>query len=197
MGEDDPSHDLSHIYRVMANANRILLNESADKEVVIAATILHDIISYPKGDPKNKFSIKESAEEAGRILKKQNKFPNQKIDQVKSCILCMSYTFGNSPATIEQKVAVDADLLEATGAISIMRSFSYGGKISRPLYNVVDPFCKKRSPDDLKYSLDLFYTRLLKVADKLHTETAKEIANERSVFLEKFLSQLRFEIRAS
>jgi uncharacterized protein len=42
--------------------------------------------------------------------------------------------------------------------------------------------------------LDLFYERLLKVKDRMHTSTAKRIAQRRTDFLKEFLEELKLEL---
>ena len=96
---------------------------------------------------------------------------------------------------LESQIVQDADGLEATGAISIMRTFATTGQMNRPFYNPVDPFCKTREPDAMKNALDLFYERLLRVTERMHTKTAKKISTRRTAFLRKFLKELDLELK--
>lgn len=192
--EDDPAHDLNHTLRVLVNAKKIGVAENADLEIVVPAVIFHDFVTYPKNDPRNKNSVKESAEKANEYLNNLDYFPKEKIEQVVKAIKCTSFSFGLEAQTIEEKTVKDADMLEATGAIAIMRTFTTGGKMNRPLYNADDPFCENRPPDDFAYSVDLFFSRLLKIAERLSTDSAKEIAQERTQFLIQFLDQFKTEI---
>ena len=75
-----------------------------------------------------------------------------------------------------------------------MRTFSSAGIMNKMFYDVSDPFCKKREPDDNKYALDLFFTRLLVVQSRLHTKTAKNIVKKRVSFLKVFLKELEVEL---
>ena len=88
----------------------------------------------------------------------------------------------------------DADRLEATGAIAIMRTFCSTGQMKRKFYNPEDPFCRNHEPDPLNYAIDLFYKRLLKVKDLMNTKTAIELAEKRTEFLRQFIIQLEKEI---
>lgn len=191
----DPAHSFSHIERVLLNAENILQTEpTGDPDIVISAVLFHDAVTYAKNDPRNKFSTDESAEKAEKLLKEIQGFPINKIDAIKGCIVKTSFSKGLKAETIEQMILQDADMLEATGAISIMRTFTSGGTMKRALYNTEDPFLKDREPDDFKYSLDLFYSRLLKVKDRMNTKKGKEIAERRTKFLESFLEELALEI---
>jgi uncharacterized protein len=75
-----------------------------------------------------------------------------------------------------------------------MRTFSSAGQMKRAFYNKDDPFCKNREPDSKEYALDLFYNRLLKAQDRMHTETAKRIAIRRTKILKNFLKELELEL---
>ena len=90
----------------------------------------------------------------------------------------------------------DADRLDAIGAIGIARTFSVGGSENRSLYNPKDPFSESdRELDDTRWTLDHIKKKLLK--NSMHTKTAKEMAKQRTDFIESFLNQLRSEILMS
>ena len=136
-----------------------------------------------------------------KVLTKLNKYyinmvgyPKEKIEAVKQCIVRTSFSKGLKAETLEQKILQDADMLEATGAISIMRTFTSGGTMKRALYDPLDPHAKNRATDDFKYSLDLFYSRLLKVQERMNTNKGKEMAFRRTEFLKKFLEEFSLEI---
>lgn len=194
MPKDDPSHDINHVLRVLAISEKIATVEKADFDVIVPSAIFHDVISYPKNHHKRLHSSKESAEFAKRILKNIESFPEDKIGKVYESINLCSFTKGLQPNFLEGKILQDADSLEATGAVSIMRTFSSAGIMNKTFYNISDPFCKKRKPDDNKYALDLFFTRLLVVQSRLHTKTAKNIAKNRANFLKAFLEELKVEL---
>jgi uncharacterized protein len=191
---DDPSHDINHTLRVLALAEKIGIKEKADLEVVSASAIFHDVIVYPKNHHKRLSSSKESADFARDILIKEKSFPEEKIENVCKSIELCSFTKGVKPDFLEACILQDADSLEAMGAISIMRTFSSAGQMNKSFYNTIDPFCKRRKPDDSKYAVDLFFSRLLVVPERLHTQTAKSMAKRRLNFLRSFLNQLEFEL---
>lgn len=191
---NDPSHDIHHILRVLKNAKHIATEESGDLEVVIPAALFHDLITYPKNDPRSKEEQQESALEAEKILRDIPEYPLDKIERVKTSIELCSFSKGIVPDFLEAKILQDADRLEATGVISIMRTFASTGIMKRLFYNPEDPFCENREPDDFKYAIDLFYTRLLVVKDRMHTNSGKNIAIRRTQILEKFLEELKLEL---
>jgi uncharacterized protein len=190
----DPAHDFYHIMRVYKNAERIGGREGADMQVLLAAALLHDLVVYPKGSAKGSKSADDSADMAEKILR-DYEYPQERIDRVCYCIRTHSYSKKLMPSTLEGKILQDADRLDALGAIGIARTFSVGGSEGRMFYNHDDPFYKsKREPDDKQWTLDHFQAKLLKLKDLMHTQAAREIALERTNFMELFIEQLQKEI---
>ena len=191
--ENDVSHDFEHIMRVLKNATRIARKEKADVRVITAAVLLHDIISYPKSDPRSKNSSSDSAEESRKILKKYD-FTHDEINIISDAIRDHSFSRGVVPRTLEGKILQDADRLDALGAIGIARTFAVGGAENRTFYNKDDPFCKKRSPNDKIWTLDHFYKKLLLLEKTMNTKTGKIEARKRIKIMKKFLDELKKEI---
>ncbi len=194
ISREDVSHDFEHALRVLSNAEKIAREEDCDLDIIVPSALLHDLIVYPKNHPDRHKSQKKSAQEAGRILSALAGFPKEKIEKVMSCITECSFSKGIMPKLLESKILQDSDGLEATGAISIMRTYSSTGQMKRPFYNSEDPFCESRKPNTSSFALDLFYDRLLRVAERMHTKTAKKIAKRRTDFLVGFLKELKLEL---
>jgi uncharacterized protein len=192
-----PAHDFQHVLRVYKNAEMISKQEkgSVDLDVVLAAALLHDLVVYPKGSIKTVNSADDSAEIAKKILLEFKNYPIEKIEKVADAIRTHSYSKKLAPRSLEGKILQDADRLDAIGAIGIARTFSVGGSENRSLYNPTDPFCKsERQLDDTQWTLDHIKKKLMILKNSMHTKTAKKIAEERTEFMELFLSQLRSEI---
>jgi uncharacterized protein len=191
--KNDAAHDFEHIMRVLKNAIMIAKKEKADIRMITAAVLLHDVVSYPKSDPRSKNSSLESAEESRKILKKYD-FSQNELNIVVDAIRDHSFSRGVVPKTLEGKILQDADRLDALGAIGIARTFAVGGAENRPFYNKGDPFCKKRSPDDKAWTLDHFYKKLLLLEKTMNTKTGKIEARKRIKIMKKFLDELKNEI---
>jgi len=194
VSKDDISHDVQHSLRVLALAEEIARDENADIDVIIPAALFHDIVVYPKNDPRGQNETEESAEYTRKLLEGIKEYPQQKVHHVQTAIRQCSFSKGIIPNLLEAKILQDADRLEATGAIAVMRTFSSTGQMQRPFYNPDDPFCNNRKPEPTEYALDLFYSRLLKVKDGMHTTRGKELAKRRTEFLESFLQELSLEL---
>ena len=159
--KNDPAHDFEHIMRVYRNAQMICKHEKANERLVLAAALLHDIISYPKSDKRSKNSSIESAKKSRQILKKHD-YSNSEIDIVYEAILTHSFSQNSVSDTMEGKILQDADRLDALGAIGIARVFATGGSLGRVFYNSEDPFCKKRDPEDKIWTVDHFFQKLFR-----------------------------------
>ncbi|MEL6889537.1 MAG: HD domain-containing protein, partial [Pseudomonadota bacterium] len=65
-GQTDGAHDIWHIRRVWASCQRIAeaLEQSVDRQVLMIATYLHDIINLAKDDPRRSEAAQMSADHA-------------------------------------------------------------------------------------------------------------------------------------
>ncbi|MBT8242580.1 MAG: HD domain-containing protein [Nitrosopumilus sp.] len=191
--DNDSAHDFEHIMRVYKNAEKMCKKEKANKKLVLCAALLHDIVSYPKSDKRSKMSSIESAKKSKLVLKKYG-FSKQEITIVSDAIRDHSFSQNKTPGTIEGKILQDADRLDALGAIGIARVFATGGSLKRPFYNIEDPFCKTRNPDDKTWTVDHFYQKLLKLESTMNTKSGKTEAIKRTRILKDFLKQLKQEL---
>jgi uncharacterized protein len=191
---NDSAHDFDHIMRVFKNAQKICKKENVHEKLVLSAVLLHDIVSYPKSDKRSKLSSIKSAEKSKKILKKFN-FTKEEIQIISDAIRDHSFSRNKIPATLEGKILQDADRLDAIGAIGIARVFAVSGSEKRPFYNVKDPFCKNRIPDDEIWALDHFYRKLFKLESLMNTKSGKIEAKKRTKVLKDFLNELKKEIQ--
>lgn len=194
VGSEDPAHDLDHFSRVVRQAKSLAEEESASLEIVIPAAWLHDLVNVPKNDSRRNLASTLSADAAIEYLK-ELKYPTQYFDGIYHAIQAHSFSAGFVTKTLEAQVVQDADRLDALGAIGVARCFSIAGQLGRPYYNLLDPFCQERLPDDSKYTLDHFFIKLLKLADTFQTLSGKQEAEKRTQFMLRFLEQFQTEIQ--
>lgn len=192
----DPAHDFLHVQRVYENARLILQSVPADEEVVLTAVLLHELFNYPKGHPDSSRSGDVCAEKAEPYLQELG-FPNDKIPFVLDCIRNHSFSKGVVPSTIEGKIVQDADRLDSLGAIGIARCFATCAEMGRPFYDPEDPLSKRRDPDDKQFGVDHFFVKLLHIQDRMHTDEARQIAQQRTRYMEEFLQQFEAEINGT
>jgi len=191
--ENDSAHDFEHTIRVYKNAQKICKKEKANEKLVLSAVLLHDIVYYPKSDKRSKTSAIKSAQKSKNILEKLD-FTNKEIAIISDAIKDHSFSQNKIPKTIEGKILQDADRLDALGAIGIARVFATGGSLKRPFYNIDDPFCKRRIPNDHTWTVDHFFAKLLKLESLMNTKSGKVEAKKRTRILKEFLNQLKQEL---
>ncbi|MFD1738418.1 HD domain-containing protein [Bacillus salitolerans] len=191
--KDASGHDWWHIVRVTNIAKELALKEEADPFIVEMAALLHDI-----ADEK----LNES-EEIG--LKKVDTWLTQcNVDAIEkehilSIIGSMSYKGGNNLLidTIEGKVVQDADRLDAIGAIGIARTFAYAGSKGDIMYDPSLPVRETMTKEEYRTGkstpINHFYEKLLKLKDLMNTETAKDMASRRHLYMLDFLNQFMKE----
>jgi uncharacterized protein len=161
--------------------------------VVIPAAWLHDCVTVPKDSPLRSQASRLAAEAAGVFLREAG-YPAPAIPAIEHAVAAHSFTANFVPQTLEARVVQDADRLDAIGAIGVARCLMLGGALSRPLYHPTEPFPLERTPDERAYSLDHFYQKLLKLADEMKTAAGRAEAQQRTIFVQKFLDQLKREL---
>ena len=190
---NDSAHDFEHVMRVYKNAQKICKKEKGNEKLILSAALLHDIVSYPKSDKRSKLSSLQSAKKSKFMLKKYD-FSKDEIEIISDAIRDHSFSQNKIPETLEGKILQDADRLDALGAIGIARVFATGGSLERPFYNIDDPFCKSRTPNDKIWTVDHFYQKLLKLESLMNTKFGKVEAKKRTRVLKEFLNQLKQEL---
>jgi len=188
-------HDWFHIERVYKNTLLISESETVDKTVVAIGALLHDIADSKFHDGDETVGPKK----AWQFLKTQN-LPEEIIEHVINIIENVSFKGGNKAQKFHSKeleVVQDADRLDALGAIGIARTFNFGGFKNRKLYDPEITPNLNMTPSEYKASdaptINHFYEKLLLLKDRMNTETGKQIAAERHLFMETFLQQFYAE----
>lgn len=193
--DDDPAHDLGHVLRVSRTARALALEEGgADLRVVLAASLLHDVVNIPKDSPDRPRASRLAAERACEVLPSLG-MPPGLLPAVAHAIEAHSYSAGVEPTTVEAMVVQDADRLESLGAVGIARCFMVSGLMRRPMADSEDPLAEGRAPDDLRWGLDHFAVKLLRLPDLMRTASGRRIAAERAAYLREFRERLAAEIR--
>ena len=182
---ESTGHDYYHTMRVYNNAKHIATKEGADLETVQLASLLHDVDDH-KISPETSQNLDNA-----RNFMKENGLSQEKIKQICEIISEISFSKNGdkSPRTLEGKCVQDADRLDAIGAIGIARAFAFGGSRGRYLYNPDD----KDANDS---TVDHFYDKLFKLKELMNTETAKEIAENRDLFMREYINQFYSEWNA-
>ncbi|MFY0698752.1 MAG: HD domain-containing protein [Balneola sp.] len=186
-------HDWWHILRVW-NMSKRLASEATHPVstlVIELAALLHDIADHKFHDGDLTVGPKVASEWLYSI-----EVDKEVIDHVSDIIKDLSFKgaeVATPMKTMEGKIVQDADRLDAIGAIGIARAFAYGGYKSRELYNPnIEPvshtsFEAYRKDDG--HTINHFYEKLFLLKDRMNTESAKKIAEERHTFMKEYVDR--------
>ncbi len=189
----DPAHDIKHIERVVNTAKRIAEKENGDLNVIVPAAWLHDCVNVSKDSPDRDKGSLFSADKAIEVLKNLN-YPEKFFKEIHHAIHAHSYSANIETKTLSAKILQDADRLDAIGAIGVARCIAYSTSKNKELYSYEDPFCENREPNEIDFAVDHFYTKLLKLKEKMNTREGLNIALKREQFMLSFLDNLKREI---
>jgi uncharacterized protein len=199
----DLAHDFSHILRVAKQTAAIFVSEKkrkhgadatvAEVDACYVSALLHDCVPVAKNSPLRKESSRLASEKAAEWLQ-DLKWDADQIPVIAGAILDHSFSSGRVPSSLLGESLQDADRLEALGALGLFRTIATGVSMGAALFDSVDPWAKNRELDDRRFSIDHFYTKLLKLPGSFRTGAAREEAKRRAAFLEHFLSELKHEI---
>ena len=183
-------HDYWNAIRVYTTATELAKKEGGNLFIIQAASLLHDI-----ADSKFSNSIDNSLEKINNFLTSCS-VTALDIESICSIISHVSFQGGFSNtdySSIELQIVQDADRLDAIVAKGIARAFNYGGFRGRELYNPHVPPQQLSAAEEYRksnsHTLNHFYEKLFLLYDLMNTQTAKKIAQERHVFMEKFVHQ--------
>lgn len=192
---DFSGHDWHHIERVHSNAMKIQEKEGGNSEVVSLLAILHDVSDHKLNGGK----LNQGGIEAAIIMHKIGVHKDL-IELVAPLVDEISFKgagVSDQNSSLESKIVQDADRLDAIGAIGIARAFAYGGSRGRPMYSpevnaeLHDSF--EEYANSKSHTINHFHEKLLLLKDRMHTQTARELAQERHDFMILFLTQFHQE----
>lgn len=188
---DSTGHDWWHIQRVYKNAMLINKKEKANEFIITIIVLMHDLYDH-------KFyngNIEEKLEETLKELEIYKYISENDIQNIIYSCTKLGFSANideQKELSIEGKIVQDADRLDGIGAIGIARTFAYGGKSGKAIYdpnNNESVNGEEYRQKGSKTSISHFYDKLLKIKDLMNTDTAKIIAQERHKYLEDFLQE--------
>jgi uncharacterized protein len=194
----DPVHDFDHIQRVLALAERIARAEGADLEIVRAAVLLHDATGATPGAEAGARAThhEASAEFAGRLLAAEG-WPPERVEAVLHCIRAHRFRGTEAAATLEAQILFDCDKLDVLGAVGVARTVAYAALAGQPLTGEPSELFKttgQKEPGEPHTPYHEFLFKLGRVKDRLHTPTARAIAQDRHRYLAEYFDRLAREV---
>lgn len=190
--DDDPGHDVEHCLRVAGWTLRCAEGR-VDPAEAIAAALLHDVVNVPKDDPRRRDASLLSALEARRILPAHG-FDAPAVDRIAAAIEHHSYSRGLTPTSDLGRALQDADRLESLGVLSLFRTVSTGTRMGARYFDGADPWAEARPLDDMRFSVDHFFTKVLGLHETMQTEVGRAEARRRTAVIERILDDLADEL---
>lgn len=186
---NDCSHDWNHVQRVRRMALFLAAKENVqDTLAVELGALLHDV-----RDPKYSKSV-TAGPEAVREFLLLNNCPVPLIQKVVYIVSNVSYkkeVSAATPAGVTPELAVvqDADRLDALGAIGIARVFAYTGASQ---YTTDKDGSRRLAV--LQDGADHLAEKILHIASRLKTQTARALGAERHQRVKAFLDNWNVEM---
>lgn len=188
---ESTGHDWHHIERVWKMARRITRGENkpADLFLIEISALVHDVGDW-------KFHEEGAAERMIREILAQYNIEERIITAAIDIVDRISFKgagVADDMPSYEGQIVQDADRLDALGAIGIARTFSYGGYKGISLYDPEKPAVLHNVVSEYRRgsasSINHFYEKLLLLKKRMHTKTAKKIAEDRHGYMEQFLKR--------
>lgn len=192
-------HDWQHIRRVWKTAERLGYFENADGFVVSLAALLHDVDDRKlTGD----IATQATLPTARRIMAKAG------VDAAVLETVCETIKMtgfhktldGGCSRTLEAHILSDADQLDAIGAVGIARTFVYGASRKRSMFDPLDfpmqEFTAAQYDANKGSTVNHFFEKLLKLRDRMHTESGRLEAEKRHATMVSFLDDFFDETAA-
>ncbi len=193
LGQDNTGHGCDHVERVYHTALKLCEGQDADRETVALAALLHDVDDY-------KLFGAECAESLAnaRAVMAAAGVDSQQQGKVLDIIRHMGYSKalkGIRPVTAEGRIVSDADMLDAIGAMGIVRTLVYAlarcetvvfdRNVWPDLGLSAEEYKKpgRRSDNFINH----FFEKLLKIKDLMLTERGRLEAERRHRLMTTFL----------
>ena len=207
MAGNDGSHDMQHIERVRALALTIAKKELTEEHDLLAvelAALLHDVDDHKYKKAKKGCPDAAAAPTAAQFLDAQEDCTGARRELVNKIIAGVGFKdeLGGKVVVFPELACVqDADRMDAIGAIGIARTFTFGGKRDRALYDPEIPPETDLTQEVYTSStrqtptINHFHEKLLKLKGMMKTQTGRTMAESRHQYMLDFLEQFDCEVR--
>ncbi len=195
----DSAHDAEHVRRVLYLSLELAETEpSADRDVLIAASLLHDVGRGEQFRDPSLCHARVGAEKAYRFLLDSG-FPEDFAARVRDCVRTHRFRSDDPPASIEAKILFDADKLDVTGAVGIARTCFYAAQVGQPLYTLLPDGGVSdgtaEEPPGVHSVLREYRWKLEGIYDRFLTPGGAALARRRQAAAVSFFTSVLSEVR--
>ncbi len=198
--EDDPVHGLDHVLRVLGLALKLGEELGANLEILKTAALLHDAQGAHPGQGKDRLSHEQASALFAADVLKEKGWGESSILDVQHCIRTHRFRGSEHPQSLEAQILFDADKLDVMGAFGAARTIGYAIQAGKPIYAPVsDQFLETGKPlaGESHSAYHEYIFKLRVVRERLYTEPARRMAEDRQVVLETFFEGLAAEAAMS
>jgi len=187
--DEGSGHDISHIGRVLNFCQKINATENANWDIIFISALYHDIHRVLSNKCGHFISAEESINDVHEILREFD------LDEkLLKEVLYVVYNHDNKKMNPDEmskelQIVQDADILDTLGENGIKRTLKYCQRHKIPVTNKNYSLdCEEYIPDVNPISTTHYVSRtMIPQASLLHTDSAKELANEQINILESFI----------
>ena len=197
--DGDPVHGFDHILRVLRIVESIGSSLGADLKILRAAALLHDASGAHPGQGSGRADHESSSADFARQVLDAEGWSAQEIEAVVHCIRTHRFRGSERPQSLEAKILFDADKLDVIGAFGTARTIGYAVQAGQPVFaepseEFLSTGTTVQGEPHSAYHEYLF--KLRHVRERLNTEQAQAIAEQRDRLMRSFFDQLAAEARA-
>lgn len=177
------AHGLDHILRVRRIALELAKTEKANKTIVEAMALLHDLVRDDALDGQDNLNQTLMLSEQLLIKSGYTKEQTLKIlDGIKTHSIHSKYN--KPPETIEAKILFDADKIDAVGEIGLARAITVMSKMNLPLEDTAKEYLKAIDKFENDYK------------NQLYTKSSTELIRPRLEYSKKFMQKILAETKS-
>lgn len=195
LSSDDSGHGMDHINRVLRIALSIC-DEDVNQEIVSAIALLHDADDYKLFGMDNSNNLTNT-----QMILSKTSFTDEEKQLIIDSIKTIGYSkriSGITPYIKEAMVVSDADMLDAMGAVGILRSYHYNINHGNPFFDKDDFPLEDISAAEYKAKtkgtvVNHLFEKILKLNGLMLTDKGKEESLRRYNFIISFLEEFFYE----
>ncbi len=192
----DPVHGFAHILRVLKIAQEITTQEpQANWRIIRTAVLLHDI-EGAAGPEADRLDHQEQAALFAQTFLAEKNWSQTDINAVTHAIRAHRFRHQPDPQTLEAQIVFDADKIDAIGATGVARALAYAVSHNNPVYAPPSQeFLQtgQKLPNEPHSAFHEYHFKLRNIINRLHTSTAKQVAQSRQTLMVNFFETLAQE----